>query len=133
VQEQILTHHDPGVLARSGGKGLIPFERLQSGCGTFAVGGVEKELVLCRGMPREWRSRNWRTILLAVLRSGGNAKKKTEHGDPVSERAPTFHRELAADTNGAEAEDDVAAGGGPAEAHHGAEAGEEKNLVELVA
>src|SRR4051812_35452581 len=38
----------------------------------------------------------------------------------------------AADVNGAEAEDDVAAGGGPAEAEHGTEAGEEQHLIELV-
>src|SRR5580700_8338797 len=83
-------------------------------------------------MRRGWRSRNWRTILLSVLRmSGGNAKKKTEHGG--LERAPNFHGGLAADTNSAEAEDDVAAGGGPAKAHHGAEAGEEKHLVQLMA
>ncbi len=38
----------------------------------------------------------------------------------------------AADVDRAEAEDDVAAGGGPAEAEHRTEAGEEQHLIELV-
>ena len=40
---------------------------------------------------------------------------------------------LAADVDGAEAKDHVTAGGGPAEAKHGAETGEKQHLVELVA
>src|SRR5713226_6311260 len=40
--------------------------------------------------------------------------------------------QLAADTDGAEAENDVAAAGGPAETHHGTEAGKDEHLVELV-
>src|SRR5580692_340440 len=84
----------------------------------------------------EWRSRTWRTIRRVILRiSGKKEKKKTacRGRSRGFEKAASFHEALAADTNGAEAEDDVAAGSGPAEAHHRAKAGEKKHLVELMA
>ena len=65
----------------------------------------------------------------------GNEKKKTESAARAcgSEEATSFHKELAADANGAEAENDVPAGSRPAKAHHGTEAGEKKHLVNLMA
>jgi hypothetical protein len=46
MQEQILTHHDLGVLSRGLGQRIIPLEGLQS-CGRpFAVSRVEKEFLL---------------------------------------------------------------------------------------
>src|ERR1700722_2596480 len=48
-------------------------------------------------------------------------------------RAASFHEALAADTDGAETQDDMTSGSGPAEAHHWAEAREKKHLVKLMA
>src|SRR5580704_9676471 len=51
--EEILMRHELCVLACGGGEGIIPLERLQPSCGTFAIRGVEKEFLVRRRMRRE--------------------------------------------------------------------------------
>jgi len=46
MREDIFAHHNAGVLAGRGRKSVIPFERLQSSCGAFAVGIFKEELLL---------------------------------------------------------------------------------------
>src|SRR5208282_632946 len=86
-------------------------------------------------MRRNCRRRIWRTIRRVILRtSHANEKKKAEYPSRNcgSDEAANFHSELAANAYRAEAEDDVAAGGGPTKTHHRAEAGEEQHLLELM-
>src|SRR5271166_1258821 len=136
VQEKILMRHELCVLACGGGEGIVPNEGLQTGCSAFAVGGVEKKFLVRRRMRRHRRSRKWRSILRVVLRLGGaNEENKIEHRGRArgSDEAQTFHPELAANVDGAEVENNVAAGSGPAKTQHRSETGEEQNLVELMA
>src|SRR5580698_5698264 len=136
MRERIFARHELGVLARGGGEGIIPFKRMQSSRRTFAVSGIEQEFFVSRGMRRERRSPNRRTILRVVLRMGGAKKgKKTECGPRAggSKKTRSFHGALAAHVHSVEVENHVAAGSGPAKTQHRAETREEKNFVELMA
>ena len=71
-----------------------------------------------------------------ILRTGGGKKKeKRECCNRASgfEKTQFFHRRLAANVNGAEVKNDMAAGSRPAKTQHRAETREKKNLVELMA
>jgi hypothetical protein len=46
MREDIFTRHELRVMAGGGGEGIIPFKRVQSGGGTFAVRGIEKDFFL---------------------------------------------------------------------------------------
>ena len=50
MRELILLRHKQDVLAGGCSQGVVPLEDLQSCCGTFAVGILEEQFLLSRGL-----------------------------------------------------------------------------------
>jgi len=128
--EKLFLSHAQGMLASSFGERGIPFQRGQVLLGAFAICGF-KEFFFSAGRQCHAGRGARRTILGCDITRIEKCACETK--SQSKRPAECLHGWLAAHVHGAEAQNDVAAGSGTAEAEHGTEAREEQHLIEFAA